>query len=99
MGLSGLILQVTEQTRVHINISVLWSLNHTGHESETLTGWGWRGGGDLDGRGGGEEERRENKVILLSRFRPITTGANVQAVPILVDSVVNLNFVFECLKL
>ena len=93
MGLSGLILQVTEQTRVHINVSVLWSLNHTGHESETLTGWG--GGGDLEGRGRGERERREDEVILLSRFRPITTGANVQAVPILVDSVVNLNFVFE----
>ena len=71
-------------------------------DSQTETERKTRGGGG----GGGERERdrqteterqrerRQDKIILLSGLRPITTGVNIQAVRILIDPMTDLNSVF-----
>ena len=46
------------------------------------------------GGGGGGRERRQDKIILLSGLRPITTGMNIQAVRIVMDPKTDLNSVF-----
>ena len=39
-------------------------------------------------------ETRQDKMILLSGLRPITTGVNIQAIRILMDPMTDLNSVF-----
>ena len=40
------------------------------------------------------ERERQDKNILLSGLRPITTGVNIQAIRILMDPMTDLNSVF-----
>ena len=40
------------------------------------------------------KQTRQDKIILLSGLRPITTGVNIQAVRILIDPMTDLNSVF-----
>ena len=41
-----------------------------------------------------QDKTRQDKIILLSGLRPITTGVNIQAIRILMDSMTDLNSVF-----
>ncbi len=40
------------------------------------------------------DKTRQDKIILLSGLRPITTGVNIQAIRILMDPTTDLNSVF-----
>ena len=45
------------------------------------------------------EKTRQDKIILLSDLRPITTGVSIQTNRILIDPVTDLNSIFYRLKL
>ena len=42
-----------------------------------------------------EDKTRQDKIILLSGLRPITTGVNIQVIRILMDPMTDLNSLFQ----